>query len=78
MLRTGRSGTDIAFIGGLINYALEKDLFHKEYVVNYTNASLIVNADFTFEDGIFSGYNEEKRSYERSTWTFEKEGKWCF
>lgn len=68
-----RSGTDIAFIGGLINYTLENNLFHKEYVVNYTNAALIVNEDFKFEDGIFSGYDAEKRSYDRSTWTFEKE-----
>ena len=40
-----RSGTDIAFLGGMINYILEKDLIFKEYVVNYTNASFLVSAD---------------------------------
>ncbi len=66
-----RSGTDIAFIGGLINYAIENNLIHKEYVVNYTNASFLVNEDYDFHDGIFSGYDAEKRSYDRSSWSFQ-------
>lgn len=68
-----RSGTDIPFIGGLIHYTLENNLYHKEYVVEYTNASYLVHEDFQFEDGLFTGYDEQKRSYDQSTWTFQKD-----
>jgi formate dehydrogenase major subunit len=70
-----RSGTDIAFLGGMINYILEKNLYFKEYVVNYTNAAFLVSPDFKGPaelDGLFSGYNEEKRSYDKATWSFQK------
>lgn len=66
-----RSGTDIPLVAGMIKYALDNDLYHKEYVVNYTNASFLVVDDYEFNDGIFSGYDEAKRSYDRSTWTFQ-------
>lgn len=66
-----RSGTDIAFIGGLIHYALENNRFHKEYVENYTNASYIVADSYSFEDGMFSGYDEATRSYDKSKWAFK-------
>lgn len=68
-----RSGTDIPFIAGLIKYAIDNELYHKEYVVNYTNASFIVHDDYKFEDGLFSGYNSDARSYDRSTWTFKRD-----
>lgn len=68
-----RSGTDIPFIGGMIKYALENNLYHKEYVAKYTNASFIVNANYKFEDGLFSGYNEDKRAYDKTQWAFEKD-----
>lgn len=70
-----RSGTDIAFVGGLINYALENNLYQEEYVKHYTNASYIVHDDYDFdpEEGIFSGYDDKSRSYDRSTWTFKKD-----
>jgi formate dehydrogenase-N alpha subunit len=67
-----RSGTDIPFIGGMIKYALDNDLIHKEYVVNYTNASFIVKDSYKFEDGLFSGYDEVKRSYDKTKWAWEK------
>jgi len=66
-----RSGTDIAFVGGMIHYALENDRINLEYIRNYTNASWIVNEDFGFEDGLFAGYDEASRSYDRSRWAFE-------
>lgn len=66
-----RSGTDIAFIGGMINYVIENDLYHKEYVANYTNAANIVADSFTFEDGMFSGYDEKTRKYDRSQWSYK-------
>ena len=64
-VRLIRPGTDIALMGGLINYALENNLFHKDYVANYTNAAFIVNKDFGFQDGLFSGYGTKtKRAYD--------------
>ncbi len=66
-----RPGTDIAFLGGVIRYLLEKDAIQKDYVLAYTNASFIVNEGFTFQDGLFSGWDEAGRKYDRSTWTYE-------
>ena len=70
-----RSGTDIAFFGGLINYIIENDLWQKEYVLNYTNASYLVNPDFAFEEatGMFTGWDEEKRAYATTSWTYQIE-----
>jgi len=65
-----RSGSDIAVLGGMIKYILDKDLIFKDYVVNYTNASFIVGDDYTFDDGIFAGYNPETRTYDKSKWAF--------
>lgn len=66
-----RSGTDIPFMGGMIKYALDNNLYHKEYVAKYTNASFIVKDSFTFEDGLFSGYDESKRAYDKTKWAWE-------
>ncbi len=70
-----RSGTDIAFLGGMIKYIIEKRKYFKDYVVNYTNASFIVGEKYDFNDGLFSGYNKEKRSYDKSTWAYKKDEK---
>ncbi len=66
-----RSGTDIPFVGGMIKYALDNNLIHKEYVANYTNASFIVKEGYEFKDGLFSGYDEAKRSYDKTKWALE-------
>ncbi len=68
-----RSGTDIAFLGGMISYILDNNKYFRDYVVNYTNASFLVNPDFSFKDGLFSGYDAEKRTYNKDTWTFQKD-----
>lgn len=68
-----RSGTDIAFMGGLIKYILDKELYHKEYVEAYTNASSIVSDDYSFEDGIFNHYDEATRSYDKTKWVYKKD-----
>jgi formate dehydrogenase major subunit len=65
-----RSGADIAVLGGMIKYILDNDLIFRDYVVNYTNASFIVGDKYAFEDGLFSGYNEATRSYNKSAWAF--------
>ena len=64
-------GTDIAFLGGMIRYIIENNLFFNEYVLNYTNAPLIVNENFSFDDGLFAGFNPVTHSYDRSKWSFE-------
>jgi formate dehydrogenase major subunit len=66
-----RVGTDIAFLGGVINYMIGSDRTQKEYVKHYTNASFIINKDYSFADGIFSGYDEKKREYDSKTWGYE-------
>ncbi|PLR96566.1 formate dehydrogenase-N subunit alpha [Bacillus sp. T33-2] len=66
-----RSGTDIPFLAGMINYAIDNDLIHKEYVAKYTNASFIVKDSYKFNDGLFSGYDEAKRAYDKTLWAFE-------
>jgi formate dehydrogenase major subunit len=70
-----RSGTDIAFLGGMIHYILSNNKDFREYVTNYTNASFIVSADFNFKDGLFSGYDAGKRKYSKDTWVFDKDGR---
>jgi len=66
-----RCGTDIAFIGGLINYALHNDRIQKEYVANYTNASFLVSDAFSFDEGLFSGFDGENYSYDSASWSYQ-------
>jgi len=69
-----RSGTDIAFLGGMIKYILDKNLYFRDYVVNYTNASFLVNPDFKLPadlDGVFSGFDEKTQKYDKKTWSFQ-------
>jgi formate dehydrogenase major subunit len=70
-----RAGTDIAFLGGLIRYAIENDRIAKEYLVNYTNAAFIVKDGFKLpEDGLYSGFNAATNSYDKTTWNYEGTG----
>ena len=66
-----RSGTDIAFVGGMIKHLLDNKLYHEEYIRYYTNATFIVKDSFSFNDGLFSGYDPETRKYNTSLWAFE-------
>jgi formate dehydrogenase major subunit len=67
-----RPGTDIAFLGGMLNRLLEKGAIQRDYVLAYTNASFLVKEGFGFEDGLFSGWDEAKRAYaDKSTWSYE-------
>jgi formate dehydrogenase-N alpha subunit len=72
-----RAGTDIAFLGGVINYLLTHDRIQREYVANYTNATFIVGEAYKFENGLFSGYDEERRRYDPSSWGYEMEGQYA-
>jgi formate dehydrogenase major subunit len=69
-----RAGSDIIFLGALIRYVLENNLVFRDYVIPYTNASVIIPEDFrdTEElDGLFSGWNAEKKSYDPQSWLYE-------
>ena len=66
-----RTGTDIVFLGGVVSYLLANDKIQHEYVKNYTDFTFIVREDFAFTDGLYSGYNAEKHSYDKSTWDYE-------
>jgi len=70
-----RPGTDIAFMNGIINYAVSKDRIQKEYVVEYTNAALLIDPRFGFRDGLFTGYDSGKRKYGKDTWKYQLDAK---
>ncbi len=68
-----RAGTDIAFLGGIVNYILQNGRHFEEYVKAYTNAPVIINEEFADTedlDGVFSGWDPESRSYDTSTWQY--------
>jgi formate dehydrogenase major subunit len=69
-----RVGTDIALLGGLINYVLSNGLEFREYVVAYTNAATILSEDFRDTedlDGVFSGWQDDAGSYRTDSWQYE-------
>jgi formate dehydrogenase major subunit len=70
-----RAGSDIAFLGGLINYAIAQNRIARDYVLNYTNASFVVQEGFKLpEDGLYSGFDQSTRAYDRSGWNYEGSG----
>jgi formate dehydrogenase major subunit len=72
-----RVGTDIAFLGGVINYVLSNELDFREYVVNYTNAANLVSDEFVDTedlDGLFSGFDPETSTYDPTSWNFAEDG----
>jgi len=71
-----RPGTDIVFLGALMNYALLNNLYHAEYVRAYTNALTLINPNYKDAadlDGLFSGYGAENKSYNTATWQYQTE-----
>jgi formate dehydrogenase major subunit len=68
-----RAGTDIAFLGGVVNYILENERWLDEYVKHYTNAPVIIREDFRDTedlDGVFSGFDPKQRTYDTSSWEY--------
>jgi formate dehydrogenase major subunit len=68
-----RAGSDIAFLGGLVNYVLSGEHYFRDYVVAYTNAANLLRDDFADTedlDGLFSGFNPETRQYDPSSWMY--------
>jgi len=76
---TLRSGTDIAFINGMIKYILDDmeknpDAYNLEYVREYTNASFLIDPKFKLPadlDGVFSDYDPKKRKYTKASWKYQ-------
>ena len=74
-----RPGTNVAYLGGMIQYLLQHDLFHKEYVESYTNATYLINEDFEFDDvtGLFSGVEDDPsrnaKKYNQATWQYQRD-----
>jgi formate dehydrogenase major subunit len=69
-----RPGTDIVFLGGIVNHVLTHERYFRDYVVAYTNAAVILREDFRDTedlDGLFSGFDPEQRSYDISSWQYE-------
>jgi formate dehydrogenase major subunit len=68
-----RAGTDIAFLGGVINYALQNKRYHEEYLKLFTNAPFIIKDGLKLpeDDGLFSGFDEKKKVYDKSSWAYE-------
>ncbi len=70
-----RAGADIAFLGGVIHYAIENNRIAKDYLINFTNAAFIVKDGFKLpEDGLYSGFDRAAQSYDKSTWNYEGGG----
>ena len=69
-----RAGSDIAFLGGIVNHILSTEKFFHDYVVSYTNASVILRKEFRDVDdldGVFSGYDPETGTYDPESWAYE-------
>ncbi|HZN76759.1 MAG TPA: molybdopterin-dependent oxidoreductase, partial [Micromonosporaceae bacterium] len=66
-----RTGTDVAYFGGLINYVLQNNLYHRQYVEFATNAAFVVKEGYAFNDGLFNGFDPEKKVYNPAVWAYE-------
>jgi formate dehydrogenase major subunit len=69
-----RSGTDIAFLGGIIHHILENDLWFRDFVLAYTNIATIIDDGYQDPEqtgGVFSGFNADTGSYKQDTWQYK-------
>src|SRR6516164_2265164 len=70
-----RAGSDIAFLGGMIHYALENERVNKDYLAHYTNAAFIIKEGFKLpDDGLYSGFDPVAKTYNKATWNYEEAG----
>ena len=70
-----RAGADIAFLGGLISYAIENNRIAKDYLVHYTNAAFLIKEGFKLpDDGLYSGFDDVSKTYDRSSWNYQEGG----
>ena len=66
-----RTGTDIAFLGGVIHYLITNNKVHMDYIKSYTDMTYLVKDEFAFADGFFTGYDADTRKYDKSTWDYQ-------
>ena len=69
-----RAGSDIVFLGAIVNYIIEHERYFKEYVLHYTNATAIVTASFRHTedlDGLFSDWDPQKGEYDPKSWQYQ-------
>src|SRR3954468_9435137 len=69
-----RAGSDIAFLGALVNYVITNDRWFRDYVLAYSNAATVIDESFRDTedlDGLFSGYDPEQRTYDIASWQYE-------
>jgi formate dehydrogenase major subunit len=66
-----RPGSDVAFVGGLINYVIQTKKYHEDYLRRATNAPFLIRPDYGFEEGVFSGYDPGTRSYNSTSWGYQ-------
>jgi len=70
-----RTGTDIAYLLGIIRYAIANNRFHEDYVKIHTNAPYLISPKFDFQEGLFSGFDEGKGEYDKTAWAYEPDPK---
>jgi formate dehydrogenase major subunit len=70
-----RAGTDIAFLLGIIRYAIENRRYHEDYVKLHTNASYLIGPKFEFRDGLFSGFDQARGDYDKTAWGYQADAK---
>ena len=70
-----RSGTDIAYLLGIIRYAIEKKRYHEEYVKLFTNAGYLISEKYGFDEGVFTGFDDKTTTYDKAAWGYEADPK---
>ena len=70
-----RAGSDVAYLLGIIRYAIEKNRFHEEYVKLFTNGPYLIGEKFGFDDGLFTGFDEASGTYDKTAWAYEPDPK---
>jgi formate dehydrogenase major subunit len=71
-----RAGSDIVFLGALVNHVLSNDLYFHDYVAAYTNASSLIREEYQDSedlDGLFSGWDPDSKQYDQASWQYEYE-----
>jgi formate dehydrogenase major subunit len=70
-----RAGSDIAFLLGIIRYAIDKKRFHEEYVKIHTNGPYLIGEKYGFTDGLFTGFDQASGTYDKTAWGYEADPK---
>jgi formate dehydrogenase major subunit len=70
-----RAGSDIAYLLGIIRYAIQTGRFHKEYVQLFTNGPYLIGEKYGFDDGLFTGFDDAAKTYDKTDWGYEADAK---